>query len=243
MSFFKKIVTLSLLCCAYGFSLENSLGLKGLPQYGSSPARSLQPAFGLLFESVGNENQQRYEAAGEFGKGPFRAGFVYDHFVLDSIYRKSYSELDLGYSYWLLLVGVGYGASMEWIPGGDLWVRHRFKVGLAFEWRQLYVGGLLDGWFDELTEIDFLVGGGAKVGDSFDLFFQWNGCLFDLGVGVQINQFRISSVYQFPGFGAEFSLGFLWEGWGLDIFYGFTNESFRRFGVKVSKRFGKKTIL
>lgn len=243
MCFIKRIITLCVFLCSLGFPLENSLALSGLPQYGSSPARSLQPAFGLRFESLGNLSQQRYEAAGELGKGLFRAGFVFDHVVMDSLYRNSYSELDLGYSFAWFRAGAGYGASMEWIPGGDLWVRHRFKIGTAFEWRQMYIGGLLDGWFDDIKEIGFLVGGGAKVGDSFDLFLQWNGSLLDVGLNVMIGTVRVSSIYQFPGFGAEFSIGFSWNKWGLEVFYGFTNESFHGFGVKLSKRFGKKTIL
>ena len=239
----KKILALWVLLCCLAFSQENALALKGLPSYESSPARMLQPAFGFRFESSGGGRQFIYGASGEFGKGTLRSGFVYDFSVMDSLYRKSYSELQLGYGIYGIWAGVGYGVSMEWIPGGDLWVRHRFKAGSLFEWRQMYLAGLLDGWFDDLKQTGFVVGGGAKVGENFDLFFQWNGGFLDLGAGVKMGCVYFSTVYQFPGFGTELSLGVFWKDWTMDLFSGFNNESFHRIGGRVSKRFGKKTIL
>lgn len=225
------------------FSAENSLALTGVPRYESSPARASSPAFGFWYGNLFGVEDGRVGAGGELGGKNIRVGFLSEYNYLDSIYSQSYSEMDLGYSLWLFNLGLAYGFSMEWIPAENMLIRHRYKLGVSFAWKEFYLGGMLFGWFDDVKNSGFLVGGGLNVGGAVDFFFEWNGNFLDIGANVMVKNVRLSSAYRFPGFGATFSLSIFIDQWLLEGAYGFTNESFDRIEMGASKKLKKKTIL
>lgn len=243
MIYLKKWVLLVLFSCGFSLAVENTLFLTGVPRYDITPTQELIPSFGFWFESMGDVPKMDFGAGGEFGREKLRVGFLEEYRLLDSIYRQSYSEVNLGYSFPQFSLGAGYGFSMEWIPAGELWIRHRYKLGVSLTWRQLYLGGMLSGWFDDVRNSEFLLGGALNVGEQFKFYGEWDGSFFAVGANVIIKSVELTSAYRFPGFGAAFSISFSVDSWLFGGSYGFSNESFDRFKIGVFKKLKKKTIL
>lgn len=241
MTYLKSVLFL-LTCCA-SMAADESFSLNGIPRYGSSPARNLSPALGFWAESFDFVDEMTLGAGGELGRGRLRIGFLEEYTWLDSIYRRSYSEVDAGYTFSCFVIGAGYGFSMEWIPAGTLWVRHRYKLGASLEWKKMYFGGMLVGWTDDVLRLEFLLGGGLNAGDQVNFHWEWDGGFLTVGSNVKIRKVDISFAYRFPGFGASFSISFLLDSWLFDGTYSFSNESFDRFEMGISKKLEKKTIL
>lgn len=243
MNLLKSIFSVVVTLFGVAMSFENNLAEEGLPDYSSTPVRKSRPAIGLGFGKLLDEGPVWFEAAGELNIQKFRLAFVEELLALDSIYRRSYSEMNLSRDFGSVALGGGYGCSMEWVPGENLWIRHRYKLGTSFSWKRVHLGGVLSGWFDDFTSIEFLVGGSVKTGDNFDFFCQWDGRVVDLGVGIFLGRVSLSSSYRFPGFGTSFLVSIYWDGGKVNGFYDFNNESFDRFGFKFSKFVEKKDYL
>ena len=89
------------------------LALSGLPGFRSTPARFLEPGFGISYARVIETQVQAVSAAGEMGWGGdglgFRTAFFSSYMAMDSIYRQVYSELDASF----LEVGISQDLVMD----------------------------------------------------------------------------------------------------------------------------------
>lgn len=229
----------SLLAASTAVASENSLSLEGLPRFENSPARLPATGFGFRFETIPAVGQRQYEIAGELGSG-YRLGFITAYTALDSIYARSYTEVDYGQPIRDFVLGGAYGISMEWIPGGDLWTRHRYKVGVSYGMAAWHVGGMISGYFDDFSTPEFAVGGGVLAADVLDFFMEWDGSFFNLGTLVRLEHAQVDLAYRFPGFGISFSIVFLWESWSAFGTCRFSNESLNSFGGGLSKKKKKR---
>ncbi|MCQ2124443.1 MAG: hypothetical protein MJZ25_09700 [Fibrobacter sp.] len=243
MSCFVRILLLCAFLCDVALSAESPLALTGLPCYESSPARKSAPGIGLSFTSFINTEEYDFESSGELEFKNHRGAFLVDFHRLDSVYQRIYSELEWGYPFSRVIAGFGYGVSLEWIPGQTLWTRHRYKVGLSFEWNRMYIGGMASGWFDDMKRIDFLVGGGFSASGSFSMFYSWDGKNINVGTTVDVHGVSLASGFRFPGFGVALALDFSLSQWKFGCDYVFANERRDLFGVGLSKSLKKKTIL
>lgn len=223
------------------------LGLWGLPSFGSTPARSASPGFGLRCYSLRNVDEVAAEASGELALSSARLSFLYEYTYLDSLYRRSYTEMDFSWAASRLVLGAAYGYSMEWIPGADLWGRHRYKLGASYTISSLNLGGMVVGWTDEFSEalssVDFLLGVSLMAGQGLLLFGEWDGSKLDMGSSVRLGFIELKSAYRLPGFGLSLSLVFWFGGNSVEGQYGFSGESWRWFGLGLTRRIQKKTIL
>lgn len=231
MNLFKKTIACGLFLVAAAGAYENRL------------FQETVPGFGFYYQSKVGVEESRHGVQGTFGK-VLQVVFVSEYGLLDSIYRQSFSEIDVSYRRGFALLGLGYGLSMEWDHRGDFWTRHRYRLGGTFSWRELYLGGMVAGWTDELGDrAEVLLGGGVVTGEMLEFHFQWDGSLVELGSSINFTHCRLDMSYVFPGFGLSISLHFFWDTWGTWGEYRLGNHSLDEFEVGVSKRFRKKTIL
>ncbi len=238
-----NLFKMSCLCISLALNIaiasESTLSLDGLPRFNDSPARLPVTGFGFHFEAIPAVGQWQYEIAGELGMG-YRLGFFTAYTALDSVYVRSYTEVDYSRNIRNFVLGGAYGFSMEWIPGGDLWTRHRYKLGLSYGLASWHAGGMISCYFDNLGSPDFVVGGGVVAADILDFFMEWDGAFLNLGTAVEFEHVQVEVSYRFPGFGISFSIYLLWDSWEAMGTYKITNESLDSFGGGLSKKREKR---
>ena len=224
-----------------------SLALSGLSGYRSSPARHLDDGevagFGLAYAQVPEASLQVAGAAGEMGLGLFRIAFFSSYAEMDSLYRQVYSELDASVMHSWFVGGMGYGVSVDILPGQESWTCNRYKAGLAFLKKPLSVSGMASlvnqGSF-------FLVGYGAALrfdGSRFGAFMEYDGESFDVGNYLKFTHLSVISAYRFPEFAISVSLVLSVGDWSLSGAYGNSYPIWDWFGFTASKSVRKKTIL
>ncbi|MCQ2105665.1 MAG: hypothetical protein MJZ26_07720 [Fibrobacter sp.] len=212
-------------------------------QVGVSPARPADPSFGFAYYGVAQVSENAFLAQGEFGSDSYRLGFQSSFLMMDSIYRRSYSEAAGAYIWQGLAVGLGYGFSMEWVPIlSDQWTRHLVKVGTSFRRGCFSLGGVLESWTEELLSVDYVVGLHLD-GNRFGSFVEFDGTSVELGSRFRFAFLEFLSSYRFPGFGVSVSLVLRFDAFEIGSYYGFSNESLEWFGGGFRKNLNKKTIL
>ena len=229
-----------------------NLALAGLPGFFSSPARTAQPGFGFSYAQNLGVDMQVAGASGEMGFGldsnvyRYRLAFMESYTELDSIYRQLYSEVDLSVTFSWIVLGAGYGASLEWIPREQEWFRHRYKVASSLVFKELSASLMVHGWLDDLSDFSYLVGAGWGCGlvarRRISVFVEYDGTSFDVGSAVRFRYCNVFSAYRFPGFGisvrVEFSLG----RWSVDGLYDSAGSFWRWLGGGVSHYLHELTI-
>ena len=224
-----------------------SLAISGLPGYRSSPARHLGEGeiagFGLSYARVPDASLQVVGAAGEMGLGLFRFAFFSSYAELDTLYRQVYSELETSVAHSWFVGGLGYGVSVDILPGQENWTCNRYKAGLAIMKRPLSVSGMAtlvnQGAF-------FLVDYRAALrfdGIRFGAFVEYDGESFDVGNYLKFSHLSVISAYRFPEFAISVSIALSVGDWSLSGAYGNAYPIWDWFGFTTSKSVRKKTIL
>lgn len=210
---------------------------------GESPARPADPSFGFAYYGVAQVSENAFLAQGEFGSASYRFGFQSSFLMMDSLYRRSYSEASAAYVWPWIISGVGYGFSMEWVPYlGNQWARHLVKMGTAFHRGGVSLGGMVESWTDAPFTFDYVLGVHLD-GSRFGTFAEYDGTSIELGSRFRYGALEFLSSYRFPGFGVSISLIVHFGLFEIDGNYGFSNESLDWFGGGFTKKLSKKTIL
>lgn len=255
-----KICGLLLVGLSHAFDLpgefvqnpSGSLALSGLPGFRSTPARLLEPGFGISYARVLEAEEQIVAAAGEFGWDALcggvcpglRMAFFSSYAELDSIYRQVYSEWDASaFGSWYV-VGVGYGLSVEWVPGDNQWTGNRYKFGSALLWSPFALSGMLV-WTDYAHNLtmDYAVSVSLNLAGRIYSFVEYDGMSLDIGSAFHFKYMTIRSSYRFPEFGVACSVDFVLGGVSVSGMYGFAGQIWDWFGISASKSVRKKTIL
>lgn len=239
--------TIALSADYYGEFVQNATGnlaITGLNGFNSTPARIASPEFGVTYAHNNSVDEQVIGASGEFGFKNFRIAFGSSYLQMDSIYRQVYSEVDASiYNNWLV-AGMGYGFSAEWVPKYANWSRHRLKSGLTFMWNSFSVSAMCAKFVDApLNDFYYSVGASVKAGSRFAAFVEYDGTSLDIGSAVYFKYISINSAYRFPDFGVTVSVNILLGSWSLFTTYGFASKIWDWFGVGISKKVYKKSIL
>ncbi|MBR5412636.1 MAG: hypothetical protein IK114_06285 [Fibrobacter sp.] len=224
-----------------------SLALAGLPGYRSSPARYLGEGeiagFGLAYARVPEASLQVAGAAGEMGLGHFRIAFLGSYAEMDTLYRQVYSEVETAVAHSWIVGGLGYGVSVDILPGQESWTCNRYKAGLALMKKPLSISGLgslvNQGSF-------FHVDYGASLrfdGARFGAFVEYDGESFDVGNYLKFEHLSVISAYRFPEFAVSVSLVLSIGNWAVSGAYGSAYPIWDWFGFTVAKSVRKKTIL
>ena len=248
------IIWLASLACAMDFPGEfvqnpgGSLALSGLPGYKSSPARIAEPGFGLAYAQVDEASLQVAGAAGELGLWrDYRLAFFSSYLEMDSLYRQVYSEWNFSVAKSWLVGGVGYGLSVDWIPGDRLtkenWTINRYKAGFALRQSPLSLSAMAAlvnhcSFFD----LDYAVAFRFQ-GERFGAFVEYDGNSIDIGHSLTFAHAVILSAYRFPEFAVSVSLGFTLGTWTFSGAYGNARSIWDWFGFTGTKSVRKKTIL
>ncbi|OWV25256.1 hypothetical protein B7988_11760 [Fibrobacter sp. UWB1] len=248
------IVCLASLACAMDFPGEfvqnpgGSLALSGLPGYKSSPARIAAPGFGLAYAQVGEASLQVAGAAGELGLlRDYRLAFFSSYLEMDSLYRQVYSEWNLSVAKSWIVGGVGYGLSVDWIPGDrfsrENWTMNRYKAGLAFLKNPLsfsMMTALVN--HRSFYDLDYAVAIRFQ-GERFGAFIEYDGTSIDIGHSLNFAHAFVLSAYRFPEFAVSVSMGFTFGTWQFSGAYGNARSIWDWFGFTAAKSVRKKTIL
>ena len=248
------ILGLASLVCAMDFPGEfvqnpgGSLALSGLPGYKSSPARIPEPGFGLAYAQVGEESLQVAGAAGELGLWrDYRVAFFSSYLEMDSLYRQVYSEWDFSVAKSWFVGGVGYGLSVDWVPGSQIsrenWTTNRYKAGLAFLKSPLSLSAMTAlvhhrSFYDLEYAVAF-----RFQGERFGAFVEYDGNSIDIGHSLNFAHAFVLSSYRFPEFAVSVSLGLTFGEWAFSGAYGNARSIWDWFGFTASKSVRKKTIL
>lgn len=218
---------LALLCAlsvvAWGFdgpvpfvySVAGDFAPKGFVGFYSSPARVASPGFALgAFGILGGESdvdEFSWSASGDLGNERWRIAFLSAYHGLDSLYRQSYSEFDVSATLGWLTLGSAYGFSMDWLPGGAKWARHRSKAGVLVRWRDFSFGGAVSSYTDEIVEF----GGGVHWQPKGHFSFFVEGVRRGVRVGnsLKFEHGEMDVLYGFPDFSFSAMATFFWGGW------------------------------
>lgn len=224
-------------------SVEGSFAAEGFAGFYASPARIASPGFGLGFfrvlDKVTDVDEFSAAAYGEMGSERWRLSFFEALHGLDSLYRQSYSELDIALVFGWLAFGGAYGLSMEWIPGDCKWARHRYKAGALALWRDFSFGVAVYGFTDEFVEL----GGGVhwKPDGHFSVFVEGDVNGFRVGNAVRFEHGEIAVLYGFPSFSVSVAVNFYWRGWFAGASIG--SGDLPVWGVFSGKRLKKKKLV
>ena len=246
-------VWLASLACAMDFpgefvqNPEGNLAFSGLPGYKSTPARYLEEGtaagFGVAYARIPGADFQVAGAAVEIGLWKSRVGVFGSYTEMDTLYRQVYSETDLSLTRSWLIAGVGYGVSVDWLPGEESWTLNRYKVGFAVLKRPLTFSGMASlvnqGSF---FQMDY----GVSLrfdGEIFGTFVEYDGYSVDVGNYLNFSHMSVISAYRFPEFAISVSLVISVGGWSRSGAYGDAYPIWDWFGFTVSKTIRKKTIL
>lgn len=226
-----------------------SLALSGLPGYKSTPARLPESGFGVTYAQVPEAALQGAGAGGEFGFGErYRIAFFSSYLMMDSLYRRVYSELDFSVA-WLskenfgVIGGMGYGVSADWLPGEESWSTNRYKLAGTLVKSPLslaVLGNLVN--HRSYCKWDYSLAlrfEGMRLG----AFVEYDGVSVDVGNFVKFSHLSVISSYRFPEFAVAVSLVFTVGGWSFSGSYGNAYPIWDWFGFTASKTIRKKTIL
>ena len=224
-----------------------SLALSGLPGYRSSPARRLGEGefggFGLAYAQVPDASLQVASAAGEMGLGLFRMAFFSSYTEMDTLYRQVYSELQTSIAHSWFVGGLGYGVSVDILPGQENWTCNRYKAGLALMKSSLSVSGMV-ALVNQGDYFDMDYGAALRFdGARFGAFAEYDGESFDVGNYLKFAHLSVISAYRFPEFAISVSLVLSVGNWSLSGAYGNAYPIWDWFGFTASKSIRKKTIL
>lgn len=229
---------------AFGMNLHGDLAPVGLSGFYSTPARVAEPGFGVSVSRLPSTNQSVVGVAGEFGNSFYRLSAFGSYGLMDSIYRQVYNEWDASINFDWLILGAGYGLSVEWIPGDATWTRHRYKGASTLKFKDAYLSTMVWNYTSESFErLEFLLGFYVNPSESFSAFAQWNGSEAFVGTSLNFKYFSLSTAYRLPGFSVAFSLEFRLQNWTLEGAAGKSNQSLEWFNASIKNKIQKKTIL
>lgn len=216
----------------------------GLPGFYSTPARVADPGFGMNFYRMPSTDQMTAGLSGEFEVFRFRGAFSGSYESMDSVFRQINSGWDVSAGVDWLVLGAGYGLSINWIPEEEVWTNHRYKIGVTFVHENLSFSAM--GWnytSEPLKELLYLLGLYVKGGRSFEAYAQWDGVSAVIGTTLGFKYMSFSTAYRMPGFSVAVKLDFhlgQWSGAGI---VGNSGHSLEWFGFEVERKIKKKTIL
>ena len=162
-----------------------------------------------------------------------RMGAFVAYESMDSLYRKLYSEAAYARTWPHWALGMSYGLDMEWIPGSDFWTRHRFKWAALFNWRKIYVAGMLSGFMDE--GVTSILGVHWISDEAIVAFAECDFRYLDVGANFRWKFVEIGSSYRFPNFAVAVQLSFNGSHYGVSYARGFKHNSIGWNGVHVSR--------
>lgn len=208
---------------SFAASLGGNMAPVGLPGFESSPARLSEPSFGAFGYWASDVDEWSLGAMGEMMLHSHRMAFVYLFHAMDSLYRSSYSELQFAWNRNWLVLGVAYGLDINWIPGADLWTRHRMKAAVDLKWRDFHFAGMLKRYTDDRLEekLGFFWDGNENV----RLFAESDFEVLMLGFDFLWKQFSLRTSYRFPSFSVAVSVNLNINSYGLFYSHGFASNS------------------
>ncbi|MCQ2097064.1 MAG: hypothetical protein MJY87_03860 [Fibrobacter sp.] len=222
---------------------SGNLDVSGAGGFLSTPARRSNPSIYVACFLARDVEEYSCSGGGEFRWKESRFAFFSSLHGLDSLYMQSYSEMDISYDLKFLLVGLGYGFSMEWIPGEDQWYRHRLKMGGTYIGDRTYWGVAVSGWLPGKNTGNWIVGGGVWVRDWGRAFLEWNDGSLLVGSSVKWKWLEVRTSYAFPDFGVSLALSVSLGGFSVDSHYGPASGKTGWIGLGLQKRIEKMTIL
>ncbi len=228
----------SMACAADGRAsfaslLAGGLSPVGLGGFNSSPARYADPSYGVSYYWLDGVEESSWNLSLEFGNDAYRMGAFVAYESMDSLYRKLYSEAAYARTWPHLALGMGYGLDMEWIPGGDFWTRHRFKWAALFNWRKIYVAGMVSGFMDE--GVTSILGVHWISDEAIVAFAEYDFHYLYVGANFRWKSVEIGTSYRFPNFAVAVQLSFSGSHYGASYARGFKHNSIGWNGVHVSR--------
>lgn len=227
---------------APGEFVQNSSGnlaLSGLSGFYSTPAREAIPSYGLVFARELSTGLFVAGGAGEIALGssayPFRLAFMESYLEMDSVYRQVYSQVETSVALSWLVMGLGYGASVEWIPAEQHWTRHRYKAGSSLVWKDLSLSVMVAGWVGDISSLSYGVGGQFWAKKRISAFVEYDGTSFDVGNVVRFRFCDLFAAYRFPGFAMSLKVELHLMGWNIHGMYGFAGSFWRWLGSGFSR--------
>lgn len=213
--------------------LAGGLSPVGLGGFNSSPARYVDPSYGVSYYWLDGVDESSWNLSLEFGNDAYRMGAFVAYESMDSLYRKLYSEAAYARTWPHLALGMGYGLDMEWIPGGDFWTRHRFKWAALFNWRKIYVAGMVSGFMDE--GVTSILGVHWISDEAIVAFAEYDFRYLYVGANFRWKFVEIGTSYRFPNFAVAVQLSFSGSHYGVSYARGFKHNSIGWNGVHVSR--------
>ena len=213
--------------------LAGGLSPVGLGGYHSTPARYANPSYGLSYYWMDEVDESSWNLSLEFGSDTYRVSAFVAYLSMDSLYRNLYSEFSYARPWNSFVFGASYGLDMEWIPGGDFWARHRFKLALDYKWREIHWAGMLSGFMDE--GVSPIVGIHWISDEAISAFAE---CDFDylyVGVNYRWKFAEICTSYRFPDFAVAVQLSFNGTRFGGSYARGFMHNSIAWNGIHVTR--------
>ncbi|WP_407443372.1 hypothetical protein [Fibrobacter sp.] len=214
MSYVRKITLFVFLVAAVSFAKDG--------MWNRSPARLAETSFGIAFENRPRMDECLYGAFGEWGTPHFRIDFLSNYSIVDSLYRKVYSEINGGVNGDIFAVGAGYGNSVEWLQDGSFWDRHQLRFGAAAQMKSLSLRSWVR-WFTD-DEPEFWGGAYWDASDSFRLYARTDGSFLGVGTGLCFSLGCLESSYEFPGFSFSVGIRVALGNWNLSGNHGFEGE-------------------
>ncbi len=177
-------------------------------------------------------------AGGKIDRPSLSFSFSSSYHQMDSLYVQSYSEMNFVYKRNYLLWNVGYGLSMEWIPGESLWNRHRYKLGGMWLAESFYLSALTEGWLSASEKtFQWELMGGLRSNRFGEVFALWNGQSIKVGNEVFWKYFSIGTSYIFPDFEISVQVSIYLGRWVSRSRYGFLSDKREWFGQVFEKKF------
>ena len=213
--------------------LAGGLSPVGLGGYYSTPARYADPSYSLSYYWMDEVEESSWNLSLEFGSDTYRVGAFIAFLSMDSLYRNLYSEFSYARPWNRFVFGASYGLDMEWVPGGEFWSRHRFKLGLNYKWREIHLAALLSGFADE--GVAPVLGVHWMADETISAFAE---CDFDylyVGANFRWKFAEISTSYRFPDFAVAVQLSFNAGRYGASYARGFKHNSLGWNGVHVTR--------
>ena len=197
---------------------------EGLPGWISTPARKANTAVGVSgFMRSGDMEEWALSAAGEWDMRYLRGAFLYNYGALDSVYRQTDAMLELSFSRWFLIAGVGAGAYAEWVPGDAAWLRYRLKAGVSTQFSKITLSVWWIGYTDEPPELPW-AGAYWEPSGTFTAFVHTDWHAVDIGTLLHFKWGTVQTSYRFPGFGFTFGVSFCFYDFGAGIVHGSTGS-------------------
>lgn len=205
--------------------IQGAISPYGFSGFYDSPARYALNGFGFSgfgvlglgsSESSENVDQYAFAAFGDVGREWFRVGFYSSYLMMDSLYRQSYSELDMAWTTSVLVLGGGYGYSLEWIPrsgnlGGDKWGRHRYKAGALLAWSDFFFGATACAFVGDVPDVR---GGIHWIPQGrFSAFVEVDRNGAFVGNSVRFSHGNLRFAYRFPDFSVAVAASVNFGGW------------------------------